>query len=189
MFLKLYEGFSDPIGFKYRWAIFGFYWTVIDSKFGTVKYTDFETAAMTVGFFQDPYDYDASMIRGADFTTDNDKNNKLKKIYKEGGKKIQLFECSDNAGWHCSYCLRPVGIRKKLLDAPRSDWPRWGDDERKSSIPYIKELIKTGRYFDGKYLRGSTNNTLTEQKDSDMAPKYVLLHPEKFQYLLLNPYT
>ena len=78
MFLKLYEGFPDPIGFKYRWAIFGFFWTVIDSKFGTVKYTDFETAAMTVGFFKDFYEYDASMIRGANFTIDNEKNNKLK---------------------------------------------------------------------------------------------------------------
>ena len=25
MFPKLYEGFSDPIGFKYRWTIFGFF--------------------------------------------------------------------------------------------------------------------------------------------------------------------
>ena len=25
----------------------------------------------------------------------------------------------NRAGWHCSWCFRPDGIRKKLLDAPR----------------------------------------------------------------------
>ena len=189
MFLKLYEGFSDPIGFKYRWAIFGFFWTVIDSKFGAGGYSNFETAAMTVGFFKDFYDYDASVIKGGAFTKDNDKNKRLKQIYKERSKNIKLFECSDDAGWHCSYCFKPEGIRKKLLDAPQSDWPRWGDDARISSVPYIKKLIETGQYFDGKYFRGSSNNSLTEQKDPDFAPKYMILQPEKFQYLLVNPYT
>ena len=144
---------------------------------------------MTVGFFKDFYGYDASMIRGANFTVDNDKDYKLKQIYKERGKSIRLFECPDNAGWHCSYCFTPAGVRKKLLDAPGSDWTRWGDDESKSSIPYIKMLVKTGQYFNGKYFRGSTNTTLIEPKDSDMAPQYLLLHPEKFQYLLINPYS
>ena len=52
---------------------------------GTVKYIDFEASAMTVGFFQDFYGYDASMIRHANFTVDNDKDYKLKQIYKERG--------------------------------------------------------------------------------------------------------
>ena len=180
---------SDPFGFKYRWAIFGFLWKVIGSKLGTVKYTGFATATMTVVFFKDFYDYDASVIRGAYFTADNDKNYKLKQIYKERGKSIRLFEYPDNAGWHCSYCFTPEGVRKKLLDAPGSDLPRWGDDESKSSIPYIKMLVKTGQYFNGKYFRGSSNHTLIKQKDSDMAPQYLLLYPEKFQYLLINPFS
>ena len=186
MFLKLYEGFSDPIGFQYRWSIFGFFWTIIDSKFGVKR--KFETAAMTVGFFKDFYDYDASIVKGEQFNEDNEKNRKLKELYKETGNRIQLFECSDDAGWHCSYCFEPDGIRKKLLDAPKSDWPRWGDDAVKSSVPYIKELIKTGQNFDGKYFRGSADNMLTEEKDPDFAPKYMILHPEKYKYLLLNSY-
>ena len=79
MFLKLYEGFSDPVGFKYRWSIFGFFWTVKPkSKF--YKYHTFESAAMTVGFFKDFYDYDASLIRGSAFQDNSDHNKKLKEI-------------------------------------------------------------------------------------------------------------
>ena len=53
----------------------------------------------------------------------------------------------------------------------------------------MQMLVKTGQYFNGKYFRGSTNTTLIEPKDSDMEPQYLLLHPEKFQYLLINPYS
>ena len=73
---------------------------VIVSKLGTVKYTDLGAAAMTVGVFKDFHGYDASMIRHANFTVDNDKYYKLKQIYKERNKSIRLFECPDNAGWH-----------------------------------------------------------------------------------------
>ena len=93
---------------------------------GTVKYTDFGAAALTVGVFKEFYGYDASMIRHANFTVDNDKDYKLKPIYKERDKSIRLFECPDNAGWHCSYCFTPAGVRKKLLDAPGSDWTKLG---------------------------------------------------------------
>ena len=187
-FLKIYEGFTDPVGFKYRWAIFGFFWTV---KFGSklYKYINFESAAMTVGFFRDFYDYDASLVRSGAFDEDNKKNQELKSIYKDNGKRIELFKCSEDAGWHCSYCFDPEGIRKKLLDAPLSDWPRWGDDPTKSSVEYIKTLIKNGQNFDGKFLRGAPQNMLTESQDPEFAPKYMLNHREKFKYLLENLYV
>ena len=186
-FLKLYEGFTDPIGFKYRWAIFGFFWTV-KSGAKNYKYKDFESAAMTVEFFKDFYNYDASLIRGSAFRDDNEKNKALKIVYKNKGRRVELFQCSDNAGWHCSYCFQPEGIRKKLLDAPLSDFPRWGDDPKKSNVEYIMKLIKNGQNFDESYLRGSKNNMLMVEDDPDIAPKYMLEHPEKFQYLLINPY-
>lgn len=187
-FLKIYEGFTDPIGFKYRWSIFGFFWTV---KFGSklYKYIDFESAAMTVGFFRDFYDYDASLIRSGTFDKDNKKNRDMKVKYKLNGKRVELFKCSDDAGWHCSYCFDPEGIRKKLLDAPLSDWPRWGDDPEKSSVKYIRTLIKNGQNFDGKFLRGVSGNVLTEDQDPEFAPKYMLKHREKFKYLLENPHS
>ena len=32
---------------------------------------------------------------------------------------IIIFTKINQAGWHCSWCFKPEGIRKKLLDAPR----------------------------------------------------------------------
>ena len=32
---------------------------------------------------------------------------------------IIIFTKINQAGWHCSWCFTPEGIRKKLLDAPR----------------------------------------------------------------------
>ena len=186
-FLKLYEGFTDPIGFKYRWAIFGFFWTIIESKFGEVR--NFETAAMTVGFFRDFYKYDASVIKGSEFEKDNELNVALKKSYTEKGKRIKLFKCAEDAGWHCSYCFKPEGVRKKLLDAPVSDWPRWGDDPVKSNATYIRNLIRNGQFFDSRYFRGSTSNVLTLETDPEIAPQYMLQNLDKFKYLIINEYT
>ena len=185
-FLKLYEGFTDPVGFKYRWAIFGFFWTIIDAKFREKRY--FETAAMTVGFFRDFYKYDASLIKGGAFQNGSEIFNTLIKSYTDNGKRVKLFECSDDAGWHCSYCFKPEGIRKKLLDAPMSDWPRWGSDPVKSSVSHITDLIKTGQFFDSRYFRGSEGKPLSQQVDPDMAPKYMLQNPDRFRYLLENTY-
>ena len=185
-FLKLYEGFTDPIGFIYRWAVFGFFWTIIDSKFGDDR--GFETAAMTVGFFRDFYKYDASLIKPHAFEKETETNLALKESYAGKGKRIKLFTCSDDAGWHCSYCFKPEGIRKKLLDAPLSDYPRWGDDPVKSNVTYIKNLIKDGQNFDLRYFRGSSKNTLSEKQDPEFAPRYMLENSERFKYLLVNPY-
>ena len=71
---------------------------------------------MTVGFFRDFYNYDASLIRSGTFDKDNKRNRDMKVQYKQDGKRVELFKCSDDAGWHCSYCFDPEGIRKKLMD-------------------------------------------------------------------------
>ena len=187
LFLKLYEGFSEPIAFRYRWAIFGFFWTVLQDKFSKKK--PFEAAASTVKFFRDFYNYDASLIRSSHFAKETKKNVELQKQYKQNGTKVQLFKCSNDAGWHCSYCFKPEGIRKKLLDAPRSDYPRHGDDPEKTRLNYIKGLIREGKDFDGELFRGSTKNQLTVAKDVEIAPSYMLKNQTQFGYLLINPYA
>ena len=53
------------------------------------------------------------------------------------------------AGFHCSWCYRPEGIRTKLASAQRHDKPRWGDFQEKMDLDYIESLIMTGGWFDG----------------------------------------
>jgi len=56
----------------------------------------------------------------------------------------------DVAGWHCSWCLEPDGIRTKLVSAQNGDFPRWGDYPAKLNITYIEGLIARGVWFDDK---------------------------------------
>jgi len=90
------------------------------------------------------------------------------------------------AGWHCSWCFTTEGVRKKLLDAPFSDYPRYGDYPGKTETKYIERLIKHGLYFDGNKLR--EDGEVDETIDKEFAPPYILLHRQQFQYLLVNPY-
>jgi hypothetical protein len=46
-----------------------------------------------------------------------------------------------------SWCFSPDGIQKKLLDAPKSDYPRYGDDPAKTQVAYIKRLIQHGKHI------------------------------------------
>ena len=76
-FLKLYDGLPHITALSYTWAIYGFFWQV-DPRY--VVYIcfgldalhmfrvhghgkSFEKAAVTVQFFKDFYNYDASHIR------------------------------------------------------------------------------------------------------------------------------
>ena len=88
------------------------------------------------------------------------------------------------AGYHCSWCYTPEGIRTKLLSAQKDDKPRWGNYPEKTDVNYIAKLIRTGGWFDDTqpFLR-------TEEGKSQKfyAPKYMLDNRQKFEYLLSPP--
>ena len=54
IFLKLYEGYTQPILFEMKWNMYGFFWEK-DSPWS-------KQAGFTVGFFRDFYQYDAAHI-------------------------------------------------------------------------------------------------------------------------------
>ena len=54
LFLKLYEGYTQPIVFEMKWNMYGFFWEK-DSPWS-------KQAGFTVGFFRDFYQYDAAHI-------------------------------------------------------------------------------------------------------------------------------
>ena len=72
------------------------------------------------------------------------------KNYTQSGHTIKEWEIGKLghfAGYHCSWCYSPEGIRTKLLSAQKHDKPRWGDYPEKTDLNYIAELIKTGGWF------------------------------------------
>ena len=178
-FLKLYDGIPHVVSFNYTWSIYGFFWQVDPNVHGVAK--TFEKSAVTVQFFRDFYQYDASHIRSDDYKTDN----KMVGKYISRNESIGPLDIQ-GGGWHCSWCFRPEGIQRKLLDAPNSDFPRYGDYPGKTETKYIKRLIKYGLYFDMSHLRNDTG--VNETTDADFAPPFVLKNRLQFQYLLENPY-
>ena len=84
------------------------------------------------------------------------------------------------AGFHCSWCYSPEGIRTKLLSAQKHDKPRWGDYPEKTDLNYIKKLIAAGGWFDDTQPFLPVN----DKTDPFYAPKYMQDRPEQFGYLL-----
>ena len=66
LFLKIYDGIPQLVALHNIWAIFGFFWQVDPATYGGgIHYTN---TVMTVQFFRDFYQYDASRVRTDDYS-------------------------------------------------------------------------------------------------------------------------
>ena len=141
---------------------------------------------VTIDVLRDIYKNDSSLIRrGLYYKTQPDVQSIVLKYNNEKG--IPVDQCAViDAGWHCSWCFKPQGIRAKLLDAPNSDFPRFGDDRARTDVAYIRRLIKHGLYFN--LARVRKDGEIDVAKDSEFAPSFMLRYPEKYSHLLSNPY-
>lgn len=113
---------------------------------------------------------------------------RFRKYERDTGHKLARWSLGSPvhlAGWHCSWCLPPEGILVKLVSAQKGDFPRWGDYEDKRDLNYIRELIRTGGWFDG----STPKYRPMDPKDHMYAPKYFLDNYSKYCYLLENPYS
>ena len=202
LFLKLYDGYTEPITFQFRRAIFGYFWTAQENSFGDVHMllTDKITnpSAASVALFRDFYSYDASFDNKTQKFVGFDRLHD-KKVALEVAKEdfesrnhinITLFKVANDAGWKCSWCYKPEGIRNKLLNIP----PRYLDMitlmiQENSELENIRGFIKYGVYFDKTFIRGGKGTELTKLKDPEFAPSYIQENFNRFSYLLVNPYT
>ena len=180
MFLKLYDGIPHQVALNLIWSLYGFFWQVEPGVYGGGE--RYDNAVVSIQFFRDFYDYDASKIRSDSYKTSG---SIMLGQYIAANESVSPMKVP-RAGWHCSWCFHPEGIRKKLLDAPRSDFPRYGDYPGKTEPKYIERLIKYGMYFDRQPIRngGEVNST----SDPEYAPPYILKNNEYFKNLLVNPY-
>ncbi|XP_040565710.1 beta-1,4-mannosyl-glycoprotein 4-beta-N-acetylglucosaminyltransferase [Lepeophtheirus salmonis] len=186
LFLKLYEGYTEPIKFGYRWTVFGFFWLKADDPGILSLLYDSKTEkllqlynACTIGMLRKVYGNNAMLLRKNAY-----KHKKLKKEFRvyvasHDVKVWNIGTLGHYAGYHCSWCFQPEGIRRKLLSAQKNDKPRWGDYPEKTNLTYIQKLIKSGEWFDGThpYIRA-------QPLDKYYAPSYVLKNSKKYEYLL-----
>ena len=112
----------------------------------------------TVGMLRDVYHNNAMLMR---------RNVWKDKLLSEGvnayraktGRPLREWDVGKLghfAGYHCSWCYPPKGIRTKLLSAQKHDKPRWGDYPEKTDLKYIANLIQTNQ------LTANTRKTIGE---------------------------
>ena len=184
LFLKNHNGFPSVTGFHLRNSIFGFFWLHNSIPVHIVL-------ATTVGFLVNVFKYEAIKIRSAMFHIKDDQykrktlEHELIAFLKTNKTSWSFGSASGpTAGWHCSYCCDIDCVRTKLMSAPNSDLPRWGNDKNKLKIEYIRSRISRGLYFDNKRLFESAGI-----KDPLYAPAYVLKNPAKFLHILELPWA
>ncbi|XP_016387782.1 beta-1,4-mannosyl-glycoprotein 4-beta-N-acetylglucosaminyltransferase-like [Sinocyclocheilus rhinocerous] len=176
LFLKLYDGWTEPVGIHMRKSLYGFYWR----QFGTLNVLSACTAAMLFKV----YNGDGILLRRRSYYSMSG----FREYENSTGRILVPWAIGSPihyAGWHCSWCFKPEGIYYKLISAQNGDFPRWGDYSEKRKISYIKELIQTGGWFDGSI----PDYPPSDPKEHMFAPKYLLDNYEKYRYLLENPYA
>ncbi|KAG5278803.1 hypothetical protein AALO_G00102930 [Alosa alosa] len=175
LFLKLFDGWTEPFAIHMRKSLYGFFW----KQLGSLEVV----SGCTVGMLRDVYDNDGIRLRRREYYTMPG----FRKYENDTGHILVQWSLGSPfhfAGWHCSWCFTPEGIHFKLISAQNGDFPRWGDYEDKRDLKYIRELIRTGGWFDGSVQEYPPS----DPKEHMYAPKYMLDHYEQYRYLLENPY-
>ncbi|KAL2086969.1 hypothetical protein ACEWY4_018028 [Coilia grayii] len=176
LFLKLFDGWTEPFAIHMRKSLYGFFW----KQLGSLEVV----SGCTVGMLREVYDNDGIRLRRREYYTMPG----FRKYENDTGHILVQWSLGSPfhfAGWHCSWCFTPEGIHLKLISAQNGDFPRWGDYEDKRDLKYIRELIRTGGWFDGSMQEYPPS----DPKEHMYAPKYMLDNYERYRYLLENPYA
>lgn len=166
MFLKVYDGWPQPIGFRLRWSVFGFFWQ-------HPSRTTITVGASTVGLTRETYRTN-SMVLQRDFTSETSERDVL---------GLVIGDLNHYGGWYCNYCQAPANIIIALRrDTSKSKELRF---EKNADVPFVEDLIGTGVWLDGK------TNLLRAYKSRDpyFAPETVLANTWKYDWLVDNFYA
>ncbi|XP_069053308.1 beta-1,4-mannosyl-glycoprotein 4-beta-N-acetylglucosaminyltransferase isoform X1 [Lepisosteus oculatus] len=176
LFLKLFDGWTEPFAIHMRKSLYGFFW----KQLGSLEVV----SGCTTGMLRAVYDNDGIKLRRREYYTMPG----FRRYENETGHILVQWSIGSPfhfAGWHCSWCFTPEGIYFKLVSAQNGDFPRWGDYEDKRDLNYIRELIRTGGWFDGSVQEYPPS----DPKEHMYAPKYLLENYDRFRYMLENPYA
>lgn len=184
LFLKLYDGYPEPIALTLRWSIYGFFWKRAISGSPLVEDVTRIVAISTMRMIREVYDNKVMSLRRNYLTTEPLLSRV--KAYTLNGHPVMewnIGRVGAYAGFHCSWCYNAEGIRLKLMSAQKDDKPRWGDFPEKLDLGYISRLIHDGRWFD------NTKPFFLAKPEEDRlyAPSYILKHKDRFDYLLNLP--
>lgn len=166
IFLKFYDHWPQPIKFRYRWSVFGFFWMHPGR-------TITGGGACTVSFLKESFSNNITLL------TDN------KTLSSPVYKGLTLGDLNHYGGWYCDYCNDPANIVEFLASKPTNviNWDKI--EHQKIDNSYIEDLIENGVYIDGKTELKKAH----KYQDTYFAPKFVMEHDWKYDFLLINFYS
>ncbi|XP_043478391.1 beta-1,4-mannosyl-glycoprotein 4-beta-N-acetylglucosaminyltransferase [Leptopilina heterotoma] len=165
MFLKTYDGWSQPIGFRLRWLVFGFFWQ------HPLK-TTIKKGAFTIGFMQEAYRNNNILLQ-KELVDENIERDEL---------GLVIGDLNHYGGWYCHYCQVPKNI---MFSIKCKTNPRNINSEAIIDISYIEELIGMGMWLNGK----TSLLRVPRSQDIYFAPEIVLNNSIKYDWLLQNFYV
>ncbi|KAJ8948916.1 hypothetical protein NQ318_020503 [Aromia moschata] len=166
IFIKFYDQWPQPIKFRYRWSVFGFFW-LHPSK------TIITGGACTVAFLKESFNNELNLL------TDN------KILSSSLYRGITLGDLNHFGGWFCEYCNDAAQIVKFLANKP-SNVINWDEiNKQKIDNDFVEDLIENGVYIDGK----TQLTKAYKYRDSYFAPRFVSDHNWRYDFLLINFYS
>lgn len=159
-FLKLYDMWPEPISFRLRWNVYGFFWT-------HPQKTVLKGGACTIAYFKKFLNTDISLLT----------NNKTF----TNSKGLIVGDLNHFGGWLCEYCAEDTTTIIDFLYRNTSNIV----PSQKIDGAYIEELIENGVYVDGK----TELHRARRYQEPYYAPNYVLKYDWKYDFLLINLYS
>lgn len=169
LFFKLYDGWPEPIIFRLKWSVYGFFWQ-------HPKKTTLATGACTVQMMQDVYWGGHGCVRNI--------INELEQ--KSVSNVFVVGDLNHYGGWYCEWCLEPSDILSALKEGIRISTPvNWSKARGKIDLSYLEDLIGTGLYLD----KTTTLVSKSISHDQYYAPWEALNNSYKYDLLLTNFYA
>ena len=173
MFLKVYDGWPQPIGFRLRWSVFGFFWQ-------HPHRTTIAIGASTVGLMRELHRNLLNQEQRS--ITTGSSNEAMPTLQEREHLGLVIGDLNHYGGWYCQFCQGPANVIVALREKNRT---REIVLDRSVDVPFIEELIGSGTWFDEKtsLLRASRS------RESYYAPETVMNQTWKYDWLVENFYA
>lgn len=162
-FLKLYDNWQEPINFRLKWSVYGFFWT-------HPWRTALKGGACSFGYLRKYLNNDVSQLL----------NNKTF----ASRRGITVGDLNHFGGWLCEFCIdEPASIVDLLYKNITNQPVRIEAD--KIDGAYVEDLIENGVYLDGK------TELIRSRRYQELyyAPNYVVENSWKYDFLYTNLYS
>ncbi|KAL7295799.1 hypothetical protein TKK_0010849 [Trichogramma kaykai] len=178
MFLKLYDGWPQPIGFRLRWCIFGFFWQ-------HPQRTSIALGASTVGLMRELQNRTPTTVATSQQQQQIDTNEMPQEREHLG---LVIGDLNHYGGWYCQFCQGPANVISALRQkssAKIRELLKLQVDPSAIDVSFVEELIGSGMWFDEKtnLLRASRS------RESYYAPEIVMNQTWKYDWLVENFYA